>query len=228
MERLTSVASGDNKIFSPVSKLIIVFSLAVFIFIASLGYLAQSSHSNTLDAPSAASQAAEPEQKAESQPASSVQSEPAPPPKIGPPSKTSNFYSGEVVGRIVIPSVGVDSALLQMAHVDDQPPLDRGPCHLGKTALPGQAGNCVLAGHRSTFTRPFYRLGELKPGDLILLYDNLGREYGYVVDRSLVVSPNDVWVMDPTPGPTVTLITCHPIGSGRYRLIIKGHLVHSR
>ncbi len=227
MDRLTSVARGDKRIFSPVSKLIIIFSLAVFFFIASLGYLAQSSYSDTLEA-QAAPQAVEQEQRIESQPAAPVQSQPAQPVRVGPPPKTSNFYSGEVVGRIIIPSVGVDSVLLQMAHVDDQPPLDRGPCHVGKTALPGQAGNCVLAGHRSTYTRPFYRLGELKPGDLILLYDNLGREFGYVVDRSLVVSPYDVWVMDPTPSPTVTLITCHPIGSGRYRLIIKGHLAYSR
>jgi LPXTG-site transpeptidase (sortase) family protein len=142
------------------------------------------------------------------------------------PIKTS-FTSGEVVGSINIPKISANFTLLEMANVDDQPPLDRAPSHVGGTALPGKAGNCVIAGHRSTFTHPFLRLGELVPGDVVILVDLQGTRFFYRVDRIFVVNPTEVWVMNPTPGPTLTLVTCHPINSSRYRLIVKGSLVFS-
>ncbi len=82
----------------------------------------------------------------------------------------------------------------------------------------------MLAGHRSTFTQPFRDLDRLTPGDLVVLTDDTGASFSYVVDRIFPVSPSRVEVMDPTPGATFTLITCHPAGSSRQRLIVQGHL----
>ncbi len=112
-----------------------------------------------------------------------------------------------------------------MRNVDDQAPLDAGPSWLSQTSWPGQPGNCVLAGHRSTFTQPFHDLDQLAAGDTVVLTDDAGASFTYVVDRVFTVTPNQVEVMNPTPDATFTLITCHPIGSSRQRLIVQGHML---
>jgi LPXTG-site transpeptidase (sortase) family protein len=129
---------------------------------------------------------------------------------------------GDVIGRIVIPAMGLDSTLVEMAGVDDMENLDRGPAHISGTALPGANGNCVVAGHRTTHGRPFFHLDTLKAGDSIVLINGAGRAHNYSVTGSQVVSPDDVAVMDPTPGPAVTLIACHPPFSARHRLVVSG------
>ncbi len=128
-------------------------------------------------------------------------------------------------GRIAIPGIGLDQPLEVMASVEDQEPLDRGPCRIAGTGVPGQPGNCVLAGHRSTFTQPFRLLDRLEAGDRVFIYDGDGRGFIYAVDEVFAVTPDRVEVMDPTPEPTFTLITCHPYGSSRLRLIVKGRLL---
>lgn len=127
-------------------------------------------------------------------------------------------------GHIYIPAIGLDQPLNIMANVDDQAPLDAGPSWLSQTSWPGLPGNCVLAGHRSTFTQPFHDLDQLAAGDTVVLTDDAGSSFTYVVDRIFTVNPNQVEVMKPTPNATFTMITCHPIGSSRQRLIVQGHL----
>lgn len=131
---------------------------------------------------------------------------------------------GDTIGRITIPAISLDLPLVEMDGCDDQANLDRGPAHIGGTALPGAAGNCGIAGHRSTFTRPFERLGSLTEGDEITLAGRSGATYSYRVSRIWVVSPDQVSVLDPTPEPSVTMVTCHPPGSERSRLIIRAVL----
>ena len=89
----------------------------------------------------------------------------------------------------------------------------------------GQPGNCCIAGHRSTYTQPFHYLGELAAGDIVVITDAGGVSYTYQVDRIFAVDPSQVEVMNATPDATFTLITCHPIGSSRQRLIVQGHLI---
>ena len=128
-------------------------------------------------------------------------------------------------GHIYIPAIGLDQPLNIMHSVGDQAPLDAGPSWLSMTSWPGQPGNCVLAGHRSTFTQPFHDLDQLAAGDTVVLTDDAGASFTYVVDRVFTVTPNQVEVMDPTPDATFTLITCHPVGSSRQRLIVQGHML---
>ncbi len=132
-----------------------------------------------------------------------------------------SFSPGETIGRILIPRMSLDSPLLEMANCDDQVNLNRGPAHIGGTAAPGSAGNCALAGHRSTYSRPFEQMGALQAGDEIILIDRSGGRCVYRVSRVWVVSPDEVSVLDPTPEPSVTLITCHPLGSAHSRLIVR-------
>jgi len=136
----------------------------------------------------------------------------------------ANPRPGDVVGRIAVPRLGLDTPMVEMADVDDMENLNKGPAHIAGTALPGAAGNCVIAGHRTTQSKPFLHLDTVAAGDEVLLTDLGGIRHRYLVTGSEVVDPDDVRVMDPTPQPSLTLIACHPPFSARYRLVVKAAL----
>lgn len=110
--------------------------------------------------------------------------------------------------------------------------LRKGPGHYPGTALPGEIGNFVVSGHRTTYLAPFNRLNELHDGDKILI-DTRAEQYTYQVTGKKVVKPTDVAVTAPVPehpneDPTdklITLTTCNPKYSAAQRLIIFGHQV---
>ena len=122
-----------------------------------------------------------------------------------------------LVGRIEVPRIGL-SAIVREG-VDDRT-LDRAVGHVPQTALPGEAGNVAFAGHRDTFFRP---LRHIRAGDRIVVTTPEG-EFDYVVRETRVVPPTDVSVLDPTPRPTLTLVTCHPfnfVGNAPNRFIVR-------
>jgi len=90
----------------------------------------------------------------------------------------------------------------------------------------GQAGNYVLAGHKSRIRgRHFSRLLELKVGDRIVTQSKEAK-YTYKVTDVFSVTPLDTWVMaNDGDKKIITLITCdytkNPIG----RLIVRGELI---
>ena len=102
--------------------------------------------------------------------------------------------------------------------------LTQGPGHMPGTPLPGQPGNSVISGHRTTYGRPFFDLDQLQPGDLIEVETAIGIHV-YEVRESFVVMPTDVWVTDDRPGGWLTLTTCNPKFSARERLIVTAELV---
>jgi sortase A len=102
--------------------------------------------------------------------------------------------------------------------------LKEGPGHYPTTPLPGQPGNAAIAGHRTTYGAPFYRLDELAPGDTIQVTTRQG-EFTYEVRDRLVVAPTQNEVLDPSEENLLTLTTCHPRFSASQRLIIVGELV---
>lgn len=92
--------------------------------------------------------------------------------------------------------------------------------HVEKTAMPGENGNCCIAGHRNyVFGKYFNRLDEVTTGDVIELEtkDNL---YTYEVISKEVVEPEEVSVLDYADGKNLTLITCTPFMVGTHRLIV--------
>jgi sortase A len=126
-----------------------------------------------------------------------------------------------VLGRLEIPSLGVSTIVREG---EDARTLQLAVGHIAGTALPGAAGNMGLAGHRDTF---FRRLREINPGDVIRLVAVEGI-YTYVVENTQIVDPDDVWVLDPTPEPSLTLVTCYPftyIGSAPERFIVRARMV---
>lgn len=92
------------------------------------------------------------------------------------------------------------------------------------TPLPGQPGNSVISGHRTTYGRPFFDFDLLKPGDRIEVETAIG-VHVYEVRESFIVEPTDVWVTDDKDGAWLTLTTCNPKYSARERLIITAELV---
>jgi sortase A len=126
-----------------------------------------------------------------------------------------------VLGRLEIPRLGVSTLVREG---EDARTLQLAVGHIAGTALPGTAGNMGLAGHRDTF---FRRLREINPGDLIRLVAVEGT-FTYAVERTQIVDPDDLWVLDPTPEPSLTLVTCYPftyIGTAPERFIVRAKLV---
>ncbi len=131
---------------------------------------------------------------------------------------------GQAFAEIEIPRLGLDAVVAQG---DSAAILRRAVGHLDGTALPGQAGNVVLAGHRDTFFLPLHGVRE---GDRITLRAGAA-EFGYVVEWTKVVPPTDVQVIQPTAGRTLTLVTCYPfwyIGPAPRRFIVRARQVEGR
>ncbi len=110
---------------------------------------------------------------------------------------------GKSIGEIQIPRLGLTAVVVQG---DSAAILRRAVGHLARTALPGETGNVVLAGHRDTF---FSQLKRVQSGDTIMLSTRDG-DFTYVVEWTAIVPPTDVQVIEPTGGRTLTLITCFP------------------
>ncbi len=128
---------------------------------------------------------------------------------------------GEPLGRITIPDLGVEEVILQGV---DRTTLKGGPGHMPWTPLPGQPGNAVVSGHRTTYGAPFGDLDRLAAGDEIVVETALG-SHAYRVREVLVVEPTDVWVTGERDGAWLTLTTCNPKFSARQRLVVFAELV---
>ena len=116
-----------------------------------------------------------------------------------------------------IPKIRLEVAVLPGT---DDFTLDRAVGHIDDTALPGTDGNSGIAGHRDGF---FRGLKDIVPGDAIELETLKGKEM-YRVERTWVVNPEDVSVLDPTPVRSLTLVTCYPfyfVGAAPQRFIVR-------
>ena len=116
-----------------------------------------------------------------------------------------------------VPKLGIQVAVLPGT---DEVTLDRAVGHIEDTALPGTDGNAGIAGHRDGF---FRGLKDIAADDVIELETHHGKEV-YRVQRTWVVSPDDVSVLDPTPTRSLTLVTCYPfyfVGPAPERFIVR-------
>jgi sortase A len=138
--------------------------------------------------------------------------------------------SGDAVGRLLIPSLGLKSVFVEGA---SEGSLKKGPGHYRETALPGEPGTVGIAGHRTTYAAPFRDLDKLKPGQRIVLRMPYGR-FSYAVTGTRIVDPQDAWVLrsygnegGPVAAETqsrLVLTACHPIGSARQRIVVSARL----
>lgn len=102
--------------------------------------------------------------------------------------------------------------------------LKNGVGHMPTTPLPGQPGNSVVSGHRTTYGAPFHEFDELSAGDIIEVETGLG-VHTYEVRETIIVRPTEIWVTGEREGAWLTLTTCHPRFSSRRRLVVFAELV---
>ena len=130
-----------------------------------------------------------------------------------------------------IPRFGADYAR-PLLEGTGRPVLALGIGHYTGTAGPGQVGNFAIAGHRTTYGRPFHDVDRLRDGDRVVV-ETVGTVYVYEVTSHEVVRPTDVSVIAPVPddpgtAPTRALLTmtsCHPKYSATQRFVVHGRLV---
>src|SRR5687767_8562950 len=114
-----------------------------------------------------------------------------------------NDKSAAPLGVLRIPRLRLEAPLLEGSA---DATLDRGLGHIEDTAPPGAPGNAGIAGHRDGFFRV---LKDIAEADAIELHTLAGRQT-YRVERTRIVEPDDVSVLDPTPSRSLTLVTCYP------------------
>lgn len=128
---------------------------------------------------------------------------------------------GDAIAALSIPRVGLSAAVL---HGSDARTLRRGPGHLEHTAMPGDPGHVVIAGHRDSFFSP---LRDIRLGDDVYL-DTAEGQVHYRVTSVRVVPPTDVSVLAPTTVSVLTLITCYPfwvLGDAPDRFVVRAAAV---
>ena len=133
--------------------------------------------------------------------------------------------AGAWLARMEMPTLKLEATVLEGS---DDATLSRGAGHIEDTAFPDAAtsggSNIGIAGHRDTIFRP---LRQAKVGDPLTL-TTARAVYHYRVAKTIIVGPDDVYVLDPTSKPTVTLVTCYPfefIGHAPRRFIVQAELV---
>jgi sortase A len=130
---------------------------------------------------------------------------------------TRDLASPTPLAILRIPRIRLEVPVLEGT---DELTLNRAVGHIEDTAIPGVDGNVGIAGHRDGF---FRGLMNVVPGDAIELESLHGTE-DYRIERTWIVTPDDVSVLDPTPGRSLTLVTCYPfyfVGPAPQRYIVR-------
>ncbi len=162
-------------------------------------------------------------------------------PGAAPPAATAQerrvHLDGVAKGRafaiVRIPRLGADYARPVLEGTDHDT-LTAGVGHYTGTAMPGAVGNFAVAGHRTTYGRPFHDIDRLAKGDTIVVETRTSYVV-YAVDRHVIVTPDHVEVTAPVPQhpgarPTqrwMTLTACHPKYSASQRYIVFARLLRS-
>jgi sortase A len=132
---------------------------------------------------------------------------------------------GQSLTRLQIPKLGVNVVVVQ--GIDDNS-LRAGAGHYPETPLPCGEGDVAVAGHRTTYGKPFANIDRLASGDKIILTTPVGSCIYQVSQAPFVVLPTDWQVVADTPGQfQLTLTACHPKGSASHRIIIKAAMISS-
>lgn len=143
--------------------------------------------------------------------------EPSPEPQRVAAATRAEARRSGLVGRLEIERLGVSAIVSEGI---DSRTLRRAIGHLPETALPGEDGNVVLAGHRDSF---FRGLRDVRPGDRVAITTPDGT-FDYEVKWAVVVEPEQIEVAGATRRPSLTLITCYPfdyVGPAPQRFVVR-------
>jgi sortase A len=131
------------------------------------------------------------------------------------------LHQGDAFGRIVVPRLGLASVVVQGTSRRD---LARGPGHYRITSLPGLGGTVAIAGHRTTYLRPFRHIDQLRAGDRITLEMPYGT-FTYVVYGHRIVDDRDWSIIRRRPWEKLVLSACHPLYSASHRYVVFARLL---
>jgi sortase A len=134
------------------------------------------------------------------------------------------IHSGDPIGRIRIPRIGVSAVFVQGTGEGD---LSNGPGHYPATPLPGEPGTVGIAGHRTTFGAWFRNINKLEPGDPVTVTLPYGT-FTYRVERTRIVAPTALWVTQRVSYDRLILSACHPLYSASKRIVVFAKLVSQR
>ncbi|MDQ3751999.1 MAG: class E sortase [Actinomycetota bacterium] len=131
------------------------------------------------------------------------------------------------IGRLRIPEIDLEVAFRDGVHEEI---LIEGPGHWPGTPLPGEAGNSVLSGHRTTYTHPFGGLNLLELGDTVKTKLTGEKVVRYEVTRTTVVPEAEYadFVLKQPKKPkvrSITMFACHPKGYRTYRIVVQAKAV---
>ncbi len=127
---------------------------------------------------------------------------------------------GQTFSRLDVPRLNQS---LYVVEGDNDSALEKGPGHVRGSAMPGEHGNCVIAGHRDLH---FRFLKNIEPGDEVFLETAQGR-FRYRVTGTKIITPNQIQVLQPTPDAELHLITCYPfyfLGHAPKRFVVTAEL----
>ena len=130
------------------------------------------------------------------------------------------LHEGAAMGRIQIPRIGLSTVFVEGTNSGD---LSKGPGHYPATPLPGERGTVAIAGHRTTYGAPFRHVDDVRPGDRI----DLRMPYGlftYRVERTKIVPPTELSVINRVDHDRLVLSACHPLYSAAQRIIVFARL----
>ena len=130
---------------------------------------------------------------------------------------------GDAAGRIRIPRIGVNYVVVDGTDPDS---LRKGPGLFPENPWPGTKGTTAIAGHRTTYAAPFRTIDDLRRGDDIIVEMPYGT-FTYAVERTRIVKPDALWVLNKVSYDRLVLSACHPLYSAAQRIIVFARLVRS-
>jgi sortase A len=203
----------------------VIFSVCIWLLVASGTFLAATGALEYWESRSAQNEIAD--QWSAEQPPEAAATRDSQPEQPSRATRTHREFvavaKGAAVARLSIPRL---DTTLYVVEGTDTADLRRGPGHLTGSVMPGDRGNCVIAGHRDTHFRV---LRGIEKGDEIVL-ERSGQKFHYRVDGMSVVTPDNTASLQPTSDAVLNLITCYPfqyVGSAPKRFIVHADLENS-
>ena len=131
---------------------------------------------------------------------------------------------GDAVGRVLIDEIDADFVLVDGTADAD---LRKGPGIYDDVPFPGAPGTTAIAGHRTTYAAPFRQIDKLDRGDEVVVEMPYGR-FTYEVEKTRIVAPNEVSVIERVGFDRLVLSACHPLYSAAQRIVVFARLVGSQ
>jgi sortase A len=128
---------------------------------------------------------------------------------------------GDAVGRLKIPAIDDSQIIVKGTDAGD---LRKGPGIYDQTPFPGAPGTVGIAGHRTTYGAPFRHIDRIDKGDRIEVEMPYGR-FTYEVERTRIVRPTQISVIDRVSFDRLVLSACHPLYSAAKRIVVFARLI---